>query len=50
MKSYKITYKVKETAKRAWSLRYLIVRAYTHQDAKGRFTMWEGLIVKIEEI
>ena len=50
MKSFKITYKVKETPKRAWSLRYMIVRGYTHSEAKSRFTLWEGLIVKIEEI
>lgn len=50
MKSYKITYKVKESPKRAWSLRYMIIRAYTHAEAKSRFTLWEGLIVKIEAI
>ena len=47
MKSYKITYRVKL---KEWETRYLIVRAYTHSEAKSRFTLWEGLIVKIEAI
>lgn len=47
MKSYKITYKVKL---KEWETRYLIVRAYTHQDARERFTMWQGLITDINEI
>ena len=49
MKSYKITYRVQEKP-RQWSLRYLIVRAYNSQEAKERFTLWEGLITDITEI
>lgn len=47
MKSYKITYKVKL---KEWETRYLIVRAYTRDEAKERFTMWQGLITDINEI
>ena len=47
MKSYKITYRVKV---KDWETRYLIVRAYTHSEAKERFTLWKGLITDIYEI
>lgn len=50
MKNFKITYKVKEAKNRAWSVRYMIVKCHTHSEAKERFNLWEGLIVKIEEI
>ena len=33
-----------------WETRYLIVRAYTRDEAKERFTMWKGLITDIHEI
>jgi len=47
MKRFKITYKVKL---KEWETRYLIVRAYTRNEAKERFTMCKGLITDIHEI
>jgi hypothetical protein len=47
MKRFKITYNVRL---KRWEERYLIVRAYTHSEAKERFTLWKGLITDIHEI
>ena len=47
MRTWKITYRVKL---KTWEERYLVVNAYTSEEAKKKFDMWEGLIIKISEV
>jgi hypothetical protein len=48
MKQWRVTYKFKGPSE--WQLGYMVMFGYDSSHIRDKFPLWEGLIIKIEEI